>query len=187
MSRPFIVFSLPRSRSAWLSTLMSAPSALVGHDLGIGPASVEEYVSRLKLCYAGSCETGASFAWPLIKRLLPDSKFAVILRDPEEVIASVARIGFGDQRVEIRNRYLQLRRIDTDLAPVWWWHELDNEARVAALYSHCTGREMDLDWWSKLRRLNIQIDAQQRIGAIRDNLGNIEALKADVRERMCHA
>ncbi len=66
----FIVLSLPRSRSTWLSLFLSH-EAQIGHDIGADCSSVAEFMSSIG---AGTCETGAAFAWPLIKRLSPDIK-----------------------------------------------------------------------------------------------------------------
>src|SRR6185503_11458650 len=79
-SAPFVLFSLPRSRSAWLSVLLSRPGALVGHDIGIGCAQPEDFAQRLRSDLAGTCETGAAFAWRLIRWLVPDARFAVVRR-----------------------------------------------------------------------------------------------------------
>ena len=44
---PFIVFSMPRCRSTWLSVFLSRPGAQVGHDIGVECASADEFKARL--------------------------------------------------------------------------------------------------------------------------------------------
>ena len=107
----FVVFSLPRSRSAWLSVFLSRGSRLVGHDIGVESATPEEFLGRIGADLAGTCETGAGFAWSSIRNARPDLKFAVILRNPVEVSASLERFGLFGMLPEMRQRMEYLAEI----------------------------------------------------------------------------
>lgn len=185
---PFIVFSLPRSRSAWLTVFLSAPSRLVGHDIGITSGSPGEFIERLRGPLAGTCETGAAFAWPLIKKRLPEARIAVVVRAPAEVCASLARFGFTGIEAEIAERSRQLERISAaaGVVTIQYQHLTDPQA-CARLHHHCTGRDMDMAWWRHMDGMNVQVDMAKRTALLHRNGPQIAALKAAVHEEMAVA
>jgi hypothetical protein len=183
---PFIVFSLPRSRSAWLSVLLSGGGEMVGHDTGIDCRTPEDFVFRLA-GMAGTCETGAMFAWPLLRRMLPEVTFAVVRRDPRAVCASLERFGLNGYLEEMQARAALLDEIaalpgvlsvDAD--------SLANPGVCSALFAHCTGRAMSARWWGHMAALNVQVDMPSRIDRLVRNADRIAALKAEVARRLAH-
>jgi hypothetical protein len=103
-----VVFSLPRSRSTWLSMFLSYDGTVIGHDVGVDCATPEEFLERLG---DGTCETGAAFAWRLLRQARPDVKFVVVHRDPAEVSASLDRFGLTGTLPEMRDREMLLGQI----------------------------------------------------------------------------
>ena len=65
MTAPFIVFSLPRSRSAWVARFLSYGEKRCGHDVATECGSLAELTGRLHGEYAGTAETGAVVAGAL--------------------------------------------------------------------------------------------------------------------------
>jgi hypothetical protein len=94
---PFIVFSLPRSRSAWISRFLSYGGWKCGHDLATRCATMKEFVGLLNDENVGTAETGAVVGWRAIRRLLPDARIAVIRRPVQQIYDSLARFGLGSQ------------------------------------------------------------------------------------------
>lgn len=179
---PFVVFSLPRSRSAWLSMLLGC-----GHDVAATIDRPEEFAERLREL-GGACETGAAFAFPLIRKLLPDARFAVVRRDPREVLASLERLAIRDQQTEVWARAAHLDAIAEQPGVLSVeFDALKRSTACAALYHHCRREQMPPAWWAKLDGLNIQIDMAKRIDFLRLRHGRIEALKAEVRARLADA
>lgn len=186
MSDPFLVFSLPRSRSAWLSVFLSTAGHGVGHDIGAESRSPEDFLGRL-LRLRGSCETGAAFAWDLIRKALPRARFAVVLRDPEAVIESLERFGFSGQREEMFRRYDQLRAISAFPGVFTTsFDALADEGRASALHRHCTGGEPPAGWWAQLDPLNIQVDMARWVARLRQNQAQIQTLKAEASAQMAN-
>jgi hypothetical protein len=181
---PFLVFSLPRSRSAWLSVFLAGEGAAVGHDIGIGCATPEDFTSRLA-SLAGTCETGAAFAWPLIRQMIPDARCAVVWRDPMEVAASLARLGFPGQESEMVQRAEQLA--DLTRGPgvrSFAWTDLGREDTARTLYRHCRRAEAPADLWRRLDPLNIQVDMRRRVAALTASRQQTAMLKAEVARRL---
>lgn len=187
MPAPYVIFSLPRSRSTWLSVFLSRPGALCGHDLGMTIASPDEFTTRLRGEYAGTCETGASFAWRLIRQQMPEARFAVVLRDPAEVVTSLARCGVIGVAQEIEARWNEL--VELSVQPgvlTLGFDDLNREAFCAELYRHCLGEAPPKGWWAHLDPVNIQVDMGRNLAALAARAAPIAALKADVRRLMAH-
>jgi len=181
----FIVFSLPRSRSAWLSVFLSHGGRIVGHDAGVDCATPEDFTGLFgpgKL--AGTCETGAGFAWPLIKAEMPDVRPLVVRRPAPEVVASLERFGITGVAGEMQRREAHLAEISADPRTLTVdYASLTDPAICAGVYSHCLGAAMPLAWWRQLDPINIQVDMKrqlERLGAARES---IAALKAEVARR----
>lgn len=183
-----MVFSLPRSRSTWLSVLLSSPDAPCGHDIGPTLDEPDDFRRRLSGDLIGTCETGAAFAWPLIRAMLPGARFAVIRRDPAEVARSLERFGIYGQQEEMWARAAQLDRIaaDPDVLSVGY-DELARPEPCAELYRHCLGRDMPPGWWALLDPVNIQVDMPRQLRMLSGRHLQIEALKAMAREDMARA
>lgn len=177
LSKPFIVFSLPRSRSAWLSVLLSASGGPTGHDIGIETDTPDDFIQELKL-RGGTCETGAIFAWRKIKAIIPEIKFAVVLRDPEEVIQSLAKFDLTDFDLEIQTRYNQLVEL-SEQSEVFTcrFSELNDNLIVSQLYKHCTDLDIPINWLSKLQNMNVQVDMPSRISRLQERSEDIKNLK----------
>lgn len=183
MSSPFIIFSLPRSRSKWTSEWLKSSGLPVGHDLGIDCESVNQFLGHFAQGLAGTCETGAMFAWKLLRYYMPEARFVTIHRPRTEVLDSLARFGFRDleQEMERREAMLQVISQQPGTLNLRFW-ELDDPKICEGLWQHCLGPgpEFCLDNWLGFHRTNIQVDMGDRIMRLAYNHRAIEALKAEV-------
>lgn len=180
----FVAFSLPRSRSAWLSVFLSAGGRQVHHDLAIGCATPEAFAHRIG---DGACETGAGFAWPVIRDLLPDAKFLVVRRHPLEVAERLLALTGIDYTAEMRRRAAHLK----DISDLPWTLTVDYEAlgdgdTCRRIFEHCVRERMPEGWWERLAGLNIQVDMGARMKALAAAAPRVEALKREVRRRIGH-
>lgn len=180
---PFVIFSLPRSRSAWLSTLLCASGRLVGHDIGIECDTTEDFIKELTL-RGGTCETGAAFAWRQIQKNFPDSPLAVVLRDPKDVSDSLTDKGFPGYLDEMETRFKQLEEISAQPGVFsCTFEELQDSCVVADLYKYCTKSEVSPLWVDKLQKTNIQIDLDERMERLSIRRDNIESLKNQIKSQ----
>ena len=175
--RPYVIFSLPRSRSAWLSALLECE-----HDLGAECRTPDEFVAMAK---GGTCETGAGFAWPLIRQLSPECRFAVVRRPTADVVASFERLGLLGLGSEMERRERDLDALSTlpDTLTVNY-ADLKSPAVCGGLWAHCRGDAMPMDRWRRFDGLNIQVDLARQLTRLEANRGQIAALKAEVARRL---
>lgn len=181
----FIVFSLPRSRSAWLSMFLGK-DLKVGHDIGIECDRPEDFVSALQPgMLAGTCETGAGFAWPLVRVMMPQSKIIVVRRKVHEVIHSLSAVGFTNQEQEMeeRDRLLTLISASPGVTTIGY-DDLDKSAVLEWLYGDLTGKPLDLAWLNKVASVNIQLKMKDRLARLAGRANAIANLKAQVRQRV---
>jgi hypothetical protein len=66
MQHPFVIFGLPRSRTAWLAHWLGLGRGLVGHDMAIEANTAQGFLDALWQ-RAGTVETGAMRAWRLLR------------------------------------------------------------------------------------------------------------------------
>jgi hypothetical protein len=169
------VFSLPRSRSFWLSRFLSHNGWTCGHDEIRHLRSLGDARAWLARPRTGTAETAAAPFWRLLRRLAPDARVVVVRRDPAAVFASLLRLPVAfDAAVMVR----QLRRLDAALDEVsaHWpgalsvsFEDLRCEAACAAVYEHCLGQPHDPAWWAALAGQNLQADV---VSVLREVLAN---------------
>src|SRR5580693_982148 len=90
---PFIIFALPRSRTAWLSKFLSYGKWFCHHEHAIRLRSIEDFKAALAQRYTGFAETAAGPAWHLIRHFRPDVRAVVVRRPVEETIAAMVEAG----------------------------------------------------------------------------------------------
>ena len=160
--RTFVIFALPRSRTAWLSRFLTYGDWNCGHDEGRHARSLDDIRSWLSLPNTGTAETSASPFWRTLKRLRPDARVVVIRRQVSDVIGSLDRLGFTFDR-PLMERTLQAH--DAKLAQIVrrWpnaiqvsYDELASEATCARVFEFCLPYNHDPIWWEYLDKLNIQ-------------------------------
>jgi hypothetical protein len=87
---PFVVFSLPRCRTKWLSVFLQYGPWSVGHDELRHARSLDDVTSWLSQPCTGTVETAASPFW----RLLPAGvRVVTVRRDVWDVVGSLFRAG----------------------------------------------------------------------------------------------
>lgn len=185
MTAPFIVFSLPRSRSAWIARFLSYGERRCGHDIATECASLDEFTSRLRGEYAGTAETGAVVGWRSLRRRIPDARIAVVRRPVHEVYQSLSRFGLGYQ--VLMDELIKRDAMLNELACVpgvksFSFAELNGIEACRALFEHCLGETFDWEWWEGLAVVNIQVDVPERLRFLEANRDRIEALKREATE-----
>lgn len=179
VSVPFVVFSLPRSRSAWLSHYLGNDSGLVGHDVLLNCDSLEDF----ERCFTvegmlGTCETAAAWGWKIIQRRLPVVRFVTIRRPVDEVLSSLRRHGLNPSEEYMRQMDGVLdvieslpRTLSVD------FEDLDCAGVCEQVYRFCRGETPDDSWTARMLRLNIQVNMPSRIEQIRNRAPALSALR----------
>lgn len=154
--RPFLVFGLPRSRTAWLAHWLGGC-----HDLSAQIETISELKDILSETGAGTVETWLGHAWPLLLSWFPKARFVVVRRPIAEVAASLERAGMDIPTAELEERQRHLDEISTlPRALCVDFADLDDEAVARRLWQHCRDEPFDIENWRTLRGRNIQIDTR---------------------------
>lgn len=156
---PFVVFALPRSRTAWLSKFLSYGDWVCGHEDARHLRSVADIKTWLSQPNTGTIETLAAPFW----RSLPAGvRVAVVRRPVGEVVDSLMNVGEFDRdtltalmrkfdrkldQIEARMNCMSVR-----------FSDLENEETCAALFEHCLPYTHDHDRWQAMAGENIQVD-----------------------------
>jgi len=155
---PFIVFAMPRSRSAWLSRYLTYKEYLCGHDELRHCRSLEDIRSWFAQPCVGTVETAAAPFW----RLAPPARYVTLRRPIDAVLASLRRGGmaFDDDvmRAVLKHHEAKLNQIEKRLPNVLrlTFDELADESACADLFTHCLPYPHDHDWWQACAAVNIQ-------------------------------
>lgn len=187
MTPPFVVFSLPRSRSAWLSKFLSYGPFHCAHDELRHCRSLADVESWLAQPCTGTCETAASPFWRLLK---PGVRVVTVTRPVDEVLASLRRGGlvFEDavMRPVLRHHEAKLRQIAARLPDVLTvtFEALRDEATCARVFEHCLGLPHDSAWWQRWAGENVQRNMQEFLRYAIAYAPQTEALRRLARHEM---
>ena len=158
---PFVVFALPRSRTAWLARFLTYGAWQCGHDEIRHCRSLEDVTSWLEQPFTGTVETAVAPFW----RLLPPEVRVVTLRRPvADVVASLRRGGLTFDEAVMRRAVERIeRKLDQIEARVPGvlaisFDDLITETGCARVFEHCLGLPHDHAWWAACDPVNIQIN-----------------------------
>jgi hypothetical protein len=180
MSVPFVVFAMPRSRSAWLSRYLSYGAWHVGHDELRYCRSLADVDSWLAQPCIGTVETTAAPFWRLLK---PGTRVVTVHRPIEQVMASLWRGGLafdgGVMRAVLEHAEAKLRQIAARLPDVVsvTFDELAYETTCQRVFEHCLGLPHDRAWWQHWQGINIQVSLGQTMRYYTAHAAQIEKLR----------
>jgi len=176
----FIIYALPRSRTAWLAHFLTYGDWTCCHDVVTDVHSFAELQEIFGIPYIGSAETGMIEGWKAMEKIAPDHRRVVIRRPLEEIKASLAKFGLADDEgLERREKMLIELSAQPDVMTVNY-ADLDNIETIKALFEFCLLQPFDEQYWERLRHKNIQIDMPARIWKLQKNQPGINALKTEL-------
>lgn len=153
---PFLIFSLCRSRSSWLSVLLTTDRSICLHDYAAYSRALPELPGY---DYVGMADTGAALEFKHWRRSYPSAPLVVVRRDPRQAAASLARV------VRVPYRKLLARAQETASA----LDEIEGDrhalsldfsevdSRAEEIFQHCLpGLYFDRERLRLLSTMNIQ-------------------------------
>lgn len=182
MTVPFVIFSLPRSRSAWLSAFLSYGGRKCGHDLAPRCASTAEFGRLLTGEYVGTAETGAVVGWRAIVKVTGCLRAVVIRRPVADVYASLGKFGLSGQSLLdlLKERDALLDEVSAmPNVKTYSFDDLNSLESCQELFEHCLDIPFDWEWWESLATKNIQVDVAGELRYVAEHKDRIEALKAE--------
>lgn len=178
MARPFVILSLPRSRSAWTAFYLSYGTKRCGHDTAIDCRSIGDFVSRFQTL-DGTAETGAVLGIDAIKALIPNVKLLLIRRPIAEVQASLLAHGIIAAAGDLEAKDAALEALEREGIPSVTFDQLRKIEPCRFVFEYCLRLPFDLDWWLRVSQVNIQVNIPERLAVASANRTNIEAMKAE--------
>lgn len=193
MTEPFIVYSLPRSRTAWLADFLTYRDWKCHHEIAIKlrePSDIAG-VFRERI---GAVETGVAQGWRLIDHYVPGIKTVVIRRPIEDVVKSLLAVDlrgvavydeaklrkvmeYGDRMLDQIAGKPGTLVIDHD--------DLNGSAACKRIFEFCLPYRFDYEWWVSKHNRNVQVDVAALLLYYHANRLEIErfksACKADLR------
>lgn len=165
---PFIVYALPRSRSAWIAAFLTYGEWVCHHDRAMLMRSMDD-VQTFFAPNTGTVETGVMMGWWLINHYVPGIRSVVIRRPVEDAIASMMAVDvsgvasfdeakvrhimtYGDRMLEKIGKRHGALQLEFD--------ELATKEGCRKLFEFCLPYPFDEGWWQIMRNQNIQVDVR---------------------------
>ena len=163
---PFIVYSLPRSRTYWLSQFLDYGDYHCQHDPMANLRSIEDLRSAASMNYAGWVDTSAAAYWEVLRYYRPEARVLVVRRPVGEVMASFRAIdlrGVVDfdwaalerLMVYLDRRLDQISRLPGTLTVQY--SQLDRPEVCKAIFEHCLGLPFDPEWYEKFASAHLEV------------------------------
>jgi len=157
----FVILSLPRSRTAWLSRFLSYGEWTCGHEELRHFRSLDDVKAWFAQGLVGTVETAAAPFW----RLIPEGVKVVVIRRPvAEVVESLMNLpGCEFDRAALEKLIVRLdRKLDQiearlDCLSVEF-DDLATEAGAAKVFEYCLPYTFDKAHWQAFAGVNIQIN-----------------------------
>lgn len=155
--RNFLVFSLPRSRSSWLSVFLTTGFAICLHDYSAYGKSLP--TNLFQCSYIGMASTGAAGEWEHWVNKYPSAPLVVINRSPRECAASFCEVmqlklnTVMPGMLDLNERLRQISALPQTLTVEFG----DIDARAAEIYEHCLpGQFLDRRRLDELLQMQIE-------------------------------
>lgn len=191
---PFIVYGIPRSRTAWISMFLSYKDCVCHHEKAMFMRSMQDVRDLFSTPNTGTVETAASYGRCLIKWLIPNIKEVVILRPVEECVESLMRLdlssigtSFDRKKVErlMKRGRATLDKIAKDPnVLVINYTDLDKEETIKQLFEFCLPYDFDRAWWLGYHEKNIQLNIPLLLLYRLQNKSAIDAFKSLVKREL---
>jgi hypothetical protein len=188
---PFVVFALPRSRTAWLSKFLSFKPWVCGHEQIRYWRTLEDAKSWFMQPYIGTAETIGGPFWRLLPRYAPDCRVLVIRRPVEQVVESMMahKIGGVDKdklavnmgRLNAKLDQIEARCPNTLSVD---FEELADFRICQIVFEHCLGQLLPPQWWEYWNQINVQIDLDAAMRYVYTHMAHLLRLNLAARHQM---
>lgn len=165
--RMFFVTGLPRTRTAWLSNLLTTSNSICLHDALRAARTRDGLLALSSLPYVGVAD---AFLALFPSAIAPGDPLVVINRSYDDVHGRMAQLWPGSERM-LPSLYAALDTLKSSHAHIEIdFRDLDDPHYVSAIWHYCVpGISWDGDRYEQLRRLKVEVrDDLALQGAILD-------------------
>ena len=163
---PFVVFAMPRSRSAWLSSFLTYGDWQCAHEELRHVRSLADVQSWLSMPRTGTVETAAAPFWRLLRQFRPDARVLVVMRPAAEVVESFLKLDLRGEGSFDRSQLIRMtRRLEAKLwqiaerwpgARICRFEDLNDEETCREVFEFCLPYAHDHEWFSRVSTVNVQ-------------------------------
>jgi hypothetical protein len=193
MIRPFMIFALPRSRTAWLAEFLSYGGWKCWHEIAIQMRDFSEVPAFFSREMTGAAETAAGPGWRLMHHHFPEMRKVVVRRPVSDVVEAIMRMDVGGVATYDRDRLVSImsrcrRELDALSAVPGVltvdFDDLKREDVCAAVFEHCLPFAFDRTWWEGLRFRNIQVVMRDVLLYYYANKDGVEGFKRSCKREL---
>lgn len=175
--RPFLVLSLPRSRSFWLSQLLGVP-----HDPSIGFRNNDDLRAFLTRPNCGACDTGMIGILPKILGIVPDINLVTVRRPVADVYRSTMNLPIIMPQPEVLLQVFATLDVMLDMAEYghgarrFEFDDLDERDVCDEMHQICWGNPVPDKTWARLNGTRLVVDPvaeMARVEANRDGIARV--------------
>ena len=190
---PYLIFALPRSRTAWLARFLTYRNWLCLHEHAINLRSPDQIRQVLTSPRIGAVETAAGPAWRLLRHWIPNLRMAVVRRPLDEtieaMIAAGERAGATYDRDALRrvmaygNRCLDAISEQPGTLTVQY-NELAGEEACRRIFEFCLPYRFDSEWWEFMRHQHVEVDLKKFFADYWRERDKVEKFKRDCKREL---
>jgi hypothetical protein len=182
-AKPFLITSLPHSRTAWLSVLFSSGESICQYETISDLDTVDDLRGiweRDTHRYAGAADCALAWFLPWIMGNIAP-RTLIVDRPVVEVDAALDRMGFA--RTDYCMQQMEQLRKYRQHPLVRWigYDELDDEQAMRAATEHLTpGAHFDVDRFNLLKRMHIEVDIDKTFAKVQSRKANMARVLSGV-------
>lgn len=145
-TKPFLIFGLPRSMTAWCSTFLTCGPVFCQHELSgklDSPQEIADSIRQQPFPFSGLADPGALMIWRELIQLLPDANTIFIRRSSQYSQLALAAAGKVEPFL-LSQRYDQLNLAASDFLhycepKIIEFDDLQQEHWLRILWGWCAG------------------------------------------------
>lgn len=181
--RTFFIFSLPRSRTAWLANFLTHGDAHCFHEALISchrASDLRPIFEEAKKPIVGNSDCLNALVADDLLTAFPESRLVVIERNIEEVEESLSALGSWDRSMIAWMRE-GLEHVKAKHGPLVVPYEtLGTPDGCKQVWDHCIGgTPFDYARWETLDALNVQVDLEKHTVRVARNRDSLDYLLRD--------
>lgn len=188
MAEPFIIYALPRSRTAWLAHFLSYRDWRCGHEQAMYMRSIADIKALFALECVGTVETAAAQGWRIIHAHCPSMRQVVIRRPVNQVVDAMMKIDLKGVAIYDRERLTKgIAYGDRMLEQVarqpgvlsFNYDDLELESVCKKIFEFCLPYRFDKGWWEKCRHQHIEVNVAEVVAYYYEHFEEINSFKRE--------
>ena len=188
--QPFLILSLPRSRTTWLSRFLTYGDWVCGHEEARHMRSIDDIRTWFTQPNVGSVETAVAPFWRMIEKIAPNANLVTIRRPVADVVESLLAVPGckfdRDHLTAAMHRHdRKLDQIERRTGALQIPYDSLRRAEVCRMiWRMCLSHQWDYEHWSALAQENVQCDLRAMLRYAEAYRPSLERLALIVKHRI---